>query len=115
MATFRTTITSRYSRIFETVTVGKSGHPKRIAPNSEEIESYKRWLVEFIASAEIYDVYAGRISGRDVVAADVFKRQAIPPYSYRYTTLRKAVALLPRENIVAIFGREFANTFFKSL
>lgn len=115
MATFRTTIISRYTRLFETVTVSKWGHPKRIVPTAEDVESFKNWLIGYIINAEVYDAYAGRISGKDIITNDAFKRQSVPPFNYLYPSLRKALAVLPRENLTAVLGQMFTGAFIKSL
>ncbi len=114
-ATFRTTIISNYTALFETVTINRLGHPKKVRPSEVDMEAFRKWLVWYIINAEIYDPYAGRISGKDVITNDALKKQSVPPYTYLYPSLRRAISVLPKETLSNILGYSFAESLLNSL
>jgi hypothetical protein len=107
-AALRSSLISAYINTFESIVNDRHGNPVRVIPSPDGIVTFKNWVISNMKAMKVLDEDGFPLDPVDVISADTFKRQAVPPYGLLYPSLIRLFKLFTYDELVENFGESFA-------
>lgn len=104
----RANLISGYINTFESISNDKHGNPVRAIVSEKDLVSFKNWVLSTLLGNKVLDEMGYQIDAVDVILADTFKRQAIPPYKLLYPSLLRIFRVFTFDELTEHFGESFA-------
>lgn len=107
-AALRSSLISEYINTFESIVNDRQGNPVRIVPSPDKINIFKSWVINTLKTTKTLDEEGFPVDPVDVITADTFRRQAVPPFKNMYPSLLRLFKVFTYEELAENFGESFA-------